>query len=820
MPRSCTLLVLAALLLLAAAPGTLAQSTPDKTLIIGFDGMDHGLARQFMDQGLLPNFSRLATEGHFGRLETSNPAQSPVSWAVFNTGTNPGKTGVGGFVSRYFTRDKATGQRKGTPLPQPMLGFPSKMAADNVVPFPMALHEPQKFVAMAAGAAFLLVAVLLKLVGVKLLLAVLLALAAGAGGWYLALDHVATLPADGEVPYEVNPMQGTNFWTHLDEAGIRMMGVQAASTSPPDDEGPNTLLLSGLGVKDVSGSPGSWFVFTDDPWAWEDDTNAGGKIKKIYFDQDGETRALADLPGPTNWIVEARFQADIAALEKAVNDPGNTEEEARAFEEEKRDVTSSYNKWKKGKAVLVPFDLVADREAGTLTVSLQGRTATVAAGGWSDFMPVEFRFNSRFAAHGIARFHVIRCDAEEVRVYVPPINIDPAQPPEWLPISSPPGFCSEIAAGIGRGYETLGWACMTNALKDHADTHFSPQGFIDDIAFTMAGREAILGWAMSQSARWDVYYQVFGTTDRVAHMLFREFDPDHPGHDAAYADQQMSAWGRTFRLGNAVPEIYREADRIIGGLLARMDSGELGQNPLLMVVSDHGFTSFRRGVNLNNLLYELGYLKTKGDKPLSEFSGQSGDLLMFADWERTRAYSMGLGKVFINLKGREPLGIVEPADYESLMASLQADLLAVTDGPGGPKVLTSLARRDELFDGPWWKEGSGVRRKAGVLEDVEHDGFADLFAGYGPYYRVNWANTMGGLDKAAVLDNLNHWSGDHVSVDPQHVPGILFSNRKLDGDGQASLMDVGPTVLNHYGIDLSALDLDGNPLPFAAARAR
>jgi hypothetical protein len=99
---------------------------------------------------------------------------------------------------------------------------------------------------------------------------------------------------------------------------------------------------------------------------------------------------------------------------------------------------------------------------------------------------------------------------------------------------------------------------------------------------------------------------------------------------------------------------------------------------------------------------------------------------------------------------------------------------------------------------------------------VEHFGFGDIFLGYAPYYRVAWSNTMGGLDTAAVTDNTNHWSGDHVSVDPSHVPGILLSNRAFTEERSANLIDIGPTMLTRYGIDPAPpnTDMDGSALPF------
>ncbi len=822
MPRA--LVCLLALALVAEAPALAATTAPGpapaadtpKTIILGFDGMDHGLTRTFMEQGLLPNLAKLAEQGTFQRLETSNPAQSPVSWAVFNTGANPGKTGVGGFVSRTFARKD--GERFGNPLPQPMLGFPHEIPADAFVPFPMALEKPEMFRILAGVVPLLVVFLLFKLLfKLHVGIAVVLGIAGGAGGWYWATDYTAQLPGDGMVPYEVNPMQGTNWWKHLDEDGVRLMGLQIASTFPPDDEGPQTKLLSGLGVKDIGGSPGSWYVFTDDPWSWSHGTDTAGKIVKINFDQQGETRAVIDLPGPKNWLLESQYKHKLDVLEEAKEHRDNTQAETEALEERYREEKAAYDKWRRGgQETTVQFTCDVDRDAGTLSFDVGGERFTLEEGGWSEFVRIKYVFNEMFAAHAIVRFHLIRCDEEEVRIFVPPVNIDPYEPAPYLPISSPPEFSAELAHGIGHAYETLGWACMTNPLKDVEDSHFEAQSFMDDIVFTMSRREELLDWAMKNSKQWDVYYQVFSTTDRIGHMLYREYDPEHPLYDAAYANQEVMAWGRKFPLKEALPEVYMQADRIVGGMMEKIESGALGDDCLLMLVADHGFTSFRRGVNLNNLLHELGFMAFKDGKSLEEVLASGGaDLLTYVDWSRTKAYSLGLGKVFINKKGREPKGIVEEKDYAATVKAIQDALLGVTDGPGGPRVVTSATWREDLFAGPWVKEGSSERTAYGVTETVEHDGFADIFLGYAPYYRVSWANTLGGLDKASIVDNTKHWSGGHVSVDPQHVAGIFFANRKLAEPARSSLLDIGPTVLARYGVDLGTTDVDGVALPIA-----
>ncbi len=802
-----------------SAPAAVAPAAADdspRTVILGFDGMDHGLTQRFIDQGLLPNLKKLSEQGTFQRLETSNPAQSPVSWAVFNTGANPGKTGVGGFVSRHFARKD--GVRAGNPLPQPMLGFNTTIPADEFVPFPMALEQPDLFRILAGLVPLLVVFLLFKfLIKLPLVVAVLLGLGAGYGGWAWSVSHTDNLPADGQLPYEINPMQGTNWWSYLDTQGVRMTGVQVASTFPPDNEGDNTRLLSGLGVKDIGGSPGSWFVFTDDPWSWSHSTDTAGGIVKVTFDQEGDTRALIDLPGPKNWVVDGQYKKKLAALKEQAGHRDNTQSETEALDAEHRTLKSEYDKWKRSdreSSVRIVADV--DREAGTLSMDVDGTSFSLSQGEWSEFIQLEYVFNDMFSAHAVARFHLIRCDEEEVRIFVPPVNIDPYNPPKHLPISSPPEFSAEVAHGIGHAYETLGWACMTNPLKDAEDSNFTAQSFMDDIGSTMERREEIMAWSMNNASDWDVYYQVFSTTDRIGHMLYREYDPQHPLYDEAYANSMVTAWGRQFPLKDALPEVYKEADRIVGGVMDKIEGGELGDDCMLLIVADHGFTSFRRGVNLNNLLAELGFMTFKDNKSVKEViaSGRS-DLLGFVDWSETQAYSMGLGKVFINLEGREPNGIVKPEQYDSTVEAIRAALKQVTDGDGGPKVVTSATPRGELFSGPWVEEGMGKRTAYGVTKDVEHDGFADIFLGFEPYFRVSWANTLGGLDKESVIDNTKHWSGGHVSVDPLHVAGVFFCNQKLASPARSSLMDVGPTVLKRYGVDLANTDVDGVVLPFA-----
>ncbi|MGQ0551650.1 MAG: alkaline phosphatase family protein [Planctomycetota bacterium] len=853
MPRSfaLTLMLVAGLVISLVAALPLSGSVPQaggpapKTIILGFDGMDHALTTQFMAEGLMPNFQRLAKQGLFQRLETSNPAQSPVSWAVFNTGCNPGKTGVAGFVSRNFSRGKdkdgapswiGPPSAGAVPNPQPMLGFTDKrVPVADYLTFPMAVEQPTLFLTLAALLPLVVVLLLTRaLFKLSLVLGAVLGLAAGAGGFFAAKSYVATLPADGLLPYVVNPMQGTSFWHYLDQQGIRMRGIQVASTYPPDDEGPNTQLLSGLGVPDIGGSPGTWFVYTTDKWLYiqEKGTGTGGKIFKLWEDEPNVLQAK--LVGPRNWVQTAHFETALREIDQRLLAPGLPASEGEALKQQRDVVLQEQRQFRTGgnDRSSLPFTMRLDKAAHSVEFVIGSQTLRVAQGAWSDFIEVEFPLNERYSAKGLVNFHVVRCDDEEVRIFVPPINIDPRHAPPQLPISAPPEFAGQLQAEIGHAYETLGWACLTNPIKDIDDSKLPQQSFLDDIVFTEALREDLLMASLERPQDWDVYFQIFSTPDRTCHMLFRETDPQHPLHDSELAATQVSAWGRSFPLKDAVRENYREEDRLLGRVLDKLDAGDFGADCLLLIVSDHGFSSFRRQVNLNNWLAENGYLVFKEGMDLSAVlaSGRTSEYLNFADWSKTRAYSLGLGEVFINLKGREPLGIVQPSgelalgaqdeqDYDALIEEIRRGLLALTDPVDGAKVVTTVSRRDELYSGPWWKEGRAARKVRGEPVPVDHDGFADLFLGYAPYYRVAWSNTAGGLDSATITDNDNHWSGDHVSVDPSHVPGILLSNRPLPPGTAAHLMDIAPTLLRRYGLDPAPphTEMDGRALPFAGS---
>ena len=263
---------------------------------------------------------------------------------------------------------------------------------------------------------------------------------------------------------------------------------------------------------------------------------------------------------------------------------------------------------------------------------------------------------------------------------------------------------------------------------------------------------------------------VFDTTDRVQHMFWRYLDEDHPAAREVPRDQRPEV----------IQDLYARMDELVGRVMKQIDD-----QTLLMIVSDHGFKSFARCVNLNAWLHQNGYLALKSGKT------ESGDWFDDVDWSRTRAYTMGLNGLYVNLKGREREGIVEPgAEVESLKDELRRKLDGLTDPASGRVGITGVFDCDAVYAGPYV------------------DNAPDLIVGYGDGFRASWDSVMGKVTSQIFEDNLKAWSGDHC-IDPRLVPGVLFCNHKIS-DEKPAIVDVAPTILKLFGLALPG-HLDGRP---------
>ena len=222
-------------------------------------------------------------------------------------------------------------------------------------------------------------------------------------------------------------------------------------------------------------------------------------------------------------------------------------------------------------------------------------------------------------------------------------------------------------------------------------------------------------------------------------------------------------------------------DALVGRVVAECDR----EQSVLMIISDHGFNSFRRGVDLNRWLEIGGYLKV--NEPV-----RSKKYLAAIDWAQTRAFAVGLAGIFINLKGRQSQGIVAPgAEAAALCREIAQKLAALADPENDQPAVKTVYLASEVYRGPY------------------KDAAPDLIVGYQRGYRASWETAVGQVTDDVFHTNTKAWSGDHC-VDQSLVPGVLFCNRKIETE-HARLMDIGPTVLDMFGVPVPAY-MDGKPL--------
>ena len=415
----------------------------------------------------------------------------------------------------------------------------------------------------------------------------------------------------------------------------------------------------------------------------------------------------------------------------------------------------------------IPLSIRADENRARITVN--GSQHTLEVGKLSEWITLAFPAAPLIKVSGICRMLVTEM-GEHVSLYVTPINIDPESPA--MPISHPPYYSTYLAKKVGQ-YSTLGLAEDTWALNE---------GVIDDGTFLQqtydidAERERMF-FAGLDKLRRGALVCVFDATDRIQHMFWRYIDPSHPAGGGRETAQHR----------DAIEELYKRNDALVGRVLAR-----LKENDVLMVLSDHGFNSFRRGVNLNSWLHANGYLTLK--------PGADGgaEWLRDVDWSQTRAYALGLTGMFLNVKGREAQGIVEPGESAAqLRRELVAKLSGLQDQASGTIGITEAFETRALYSGPY-------------LENAP-----DLLIGYNAGYRTSWDCATGVVSGPVFEDNLKAWSGDHC-IDPRQVPGVLFCNRPIDSTDPA-LIDIAPTALHLFGVQPPAY-MEGKVLMATGSR--
>src|SRR5215472_15913950 len=326
-----------------------------------------------------------------------------------------------------------------------------------------------------------------------------------------------------------------------------------------------------------------------------------------------------------------------------------------------------------GKELRANFRIRTDSQDGSARIAMNGEKITLRLGEYSDWKPVKFKSGLGFAARGICRFY-LKSISPELEIYVTPVNIDPGRPD--LPVSHPVTYSIYLAKLFGP-YATLGLAEDTWALNEQV---LDDEAFLAQCYSNHEDRERMFFDALDKTPQ-GFCACVFDTTDRVQHMFWRYLDRDHPAARDLAEDQRPEI----------IQGLYQRMDALIGRVIEQMDS-----DSLLLVISDHGFKSFARCVNLNAWLHQNGYLALKEGK------SESGDWFEDVDWSRTRAYTMGLNGLYLNLKGREKAGIVLPGpEAEALKAEIRQKLDGLIDPSCGRVGITGVFDCDAVYAGPY-----------------------------------------------------------------------------------------------------------------------
>lgn len=412
--------------------------------------------------------------------------------------------------------------------------------------------------------------------------------------------------------------------------------------------------------------------------------------------------------------------------------------------------------------IRLPFAVTLYPEKKEAELEINGKTYILKEKEFSPWIKLTFKAAPGIKIRGICQFYLKQL-SPELEMYISPINIDPERPA--LPISHP-YFFSIILAKLFGSYATLGFAEDTWALNEQV---LDEDAFLEQ-AYRIHGERKKQFFHALRKTKKGVCACVFDGTDRIQHMFFRYLIDNHPanrGKDPAKYKQ-------------VIEELYQRADDLVGEVLEQID-----KDTVLFVISDHGFKSFVRAINLNSWLHQNNYLKLKnGDYSAKYFQN--------IDWENSKAYAVGLAGIYLNMKGREKFGCVQPGEEaKKIKSEIIEKLTGFADPSFGKVAINEVFASEKIYSGPYLNEAP------------------DLIIGYNDGYRISWDAAIGKTTKEVFADNTKCWSGDH-GIDPRLVPGVLFSNRKVQSEN-LSIADIAPTVLELFGIQTPSY-MDGKAL--------
>lgn len=528
--------------------------------------------------------------------------------------------------------------------------------------------------------------------------------------------------------------RGTAFWDPLIARGIDTEIYYLPSNyPPPNPSGPGRFrCISGMGTPDVLGSYGEFTLMTPDAPSGGRKVGGGRFVRLSMRENHGQ----AELEGPPNFL---RKPDDRGPVEK----------------------------------LRVLVEAVRDPRNPVARIRLSGRSVLLNEGEWSEWIPIEMPTgipgSSVLSAAGAPTSlpGMVRLFMKSVHpkfeLYISPINIDPLAPVNPL---GQPGYLSErLARRHGRFY-TAGIPEDTKALSHGAlnEDQFLQQSDLATEERVLQYRHALADFKSG------CLFFYFGATDLVQHMFWRDRDPQHPGRIETEAE----------KYGGVIEELYAGMDELVGDALDAK-----GPDDTVLVLSDHGFTSFRRGFNLNSWLQKNGFLRTTNPVLAADT-----EMFLFNDWAGTKAYGLGMNGLYLNEIGREKFGTVKASERRSLLEEIRDKLVEARDDDGSP-VIDRVDLVEEIYPG------------------ADLSIAPDLIVGYARGYRASWDTVLGKMPQELLMDNLDRWSGTHL-IAAEHVPGMLFASRKV-AVPDPNVTDIAPSILDLFSIEKPST-MTGRPL--------
>ncbi|MFC2169789.1 alkaline phosphatase family protein, partial [Acidobacteriota bacterium] len=522
------------------------------------------------------------------------------------------------------------------------------------------------------------------------------------GGKTISIGNLVFPISGGKVEQK---RQGKAFWQILEEHNIPATIFKIPANYPPAPTKQRT--LSGMNTPDILGTYGIFNYYTTQVAEVKEDIG-GARIHEVYMIGNS---VEAKLPGPINSFKKHRPESS------------------------------------------VDFKVFVDPVNPVAKIVIQDQEFILKEKEWSGWKRIRYNLIPTQSVAGICMFY-LKQTRPEFKLYVSPVNIDPASPA--MPISTPKNYSNELEKKFGPFF-TKGLPADTSAL----DNDVLDEGeFLELDDYVMRERLQMFDYELSRFESGAFFYY-FSSTDQRQHMFWRLIDKNHPSYESKLAS----------KYGNTIENIYKEMDKVVDKTISK-----LGKNTILLVMSDHGFAPFRRSFNLNSWLKENGYLNLidpsrQGEEPF----------FLNTDWSRTKAYALGLNSLYINQMDRESEGIVSETGKQALVREIAQKLESFKDPKTGIQAILKAYMPKNVYQG------------------ADTDKAPDLIIGYNRGYRVSWSTPLGRIPKNILEDNMEKWSGDHL-MDPSVCPGILLANQKIKLASPA-LYDLTATILKVFDID-------------------